>query len=199
MISDDLLAIAHAGNITDRLHSHLHFRRSTNITRVNIPSKSPVLWCSIYSAVVMKSGSLNFLEPSGPLQACNGTALPLPLLFTEHWQWIYKTNLNIIQNNDKYTNLTQQHPSKCRLVFTNLRRVKCQKILNLLAVASNSESLASWQDTLRSANVCCRLYYGMNTPLKNASLGLFSVKIDEQHMCELPMDCVTINCNYMYL
>ena len=26
---------------------------------------------------VMKSGNLNFLEPSGPLQACNGTALPL--------------------------------------------------------------------------------------------------------------------------
>ena len=26
-----------------------------------------------------KSGSLNFLEPSGPVQACNGTALPLPL------------------------------------------------------------------------------------------------------------------------
>jgi len=26
----------------------------------------------------MKSGNLNFLEPSGPLQACNGTALPLP-------------------------------------------------------------------------------------------------------------------------
>ena len=27
----------------------------------------------------MKSGNLNFLEPSGPLQAYNGTALPLPL------------------------------------------------------------------------------------------------------------------------
>jgi len=25
----------------------------------------------------MKSGNLNFLEPSGPIQACNGTALPL--------------------------------------------------------------------------------------------------------------------------
>jgi hypothetical protein len=24
----------------------------------------------------MESGNLNFLEPSGPLQACNGTALP---------------------------------------------------------------------------------------------------------------------------
>ena len=30
-------------------------------------------------AVVMKSGNLNSLEPSGPLQACNGSALPLPL------------------------------------------------------------------------------------------------------------------------
>jgi hypothetical protein len=33
-------------------------------------------------AVVMKSEDLNFLESSGPLQACNGTALPLPLPFT---------------------------------------------------------------------------------------------------------------------
>ena len=29
-----------------------------------------------YCAVVTKSGSLNFSEPSGPVQACNGTALP---------------------------------------------------------------------------------------------------------------------------
>jgi hypothetical protein len=28
-------------------------------------------------AVVAKSGNLNFLEPFGPVQACNGTALPL--------------------------------------------------------------------------------------------------------------------------
>ena len=27
-------------------------------------------------AVDTKSGNLNFLEPSGPVQACNGTALP---------------------------------------------------------------------------------------------------------------------------
>jgi hypothetical protein len=31
-------------------------------------------------SVVMKSGNLNFLELSGPLQACNGTALPLPFM-----------------------------------------------------------------------------------------------------------------------
>ena len=29
-------------------------------------------------AVVTKSGNLNFLESSGPLRACNGTALPVP-------------------------------------------------------------------------------------------------------------------------
>ena len=32
-------------------------------------------------AVVTKSGNLNFLEHSGPVQACNGTALPLPYMF----------------------------------------------------------------------------------------------------------------------
>jgi len=26
--------------------------------------------------IVLKSGSLNLLEPSGPVQACNGIALP---------------------------------------------------------------------------------------------------------------------------
>jgi len=36
-------------------------------------------------AVVMKSGNLNFLEPSGPLQACNGTALSFTAFGTMHW------------------------------------------------------------------------------------------------------------------
>ena len=31
--------------------------------------------------IVFKSGSLSLLEPSGPVQACNGIALPLPLPF----------------------------------------------------------------------------------------------------------------------
>jgi hypothetical protein len=32
----------------------------------------------------MKSGNLNFLELSGPLQACNGTALSLPISVPEN-------------------------------------------------------------------------------------------------------------------
>ena len=37
-------------------------------------------------AVVMKSGNLNFLEHSGPVQACNGTVLPLPF---RCYLWLY--------------------------------------------------------------------------------------------------------------
>jgi hypothetical protein len=32
---------------------------------------------------VLKSGNLNLLEPFGPVQACNGIALPLPLPILE--------------------------------------------------------------------------------------------------------------------
>jgi hypothetical protein len=34
-----------------------------------------------FCAVVVKSGNLNFLEPSGPLQACNGTVSPLYIIY----------------------------------------------------------------------------------------------------------------------
>ena len=51
-------------------------------------------------AVVMKSGNLNFLEPSGPFQACNGTALPLPVnktLKKIHFYQNFNLNTNITQ------------------------------------------------------------------------------------------------------
>ena len=32
--------------------------------------------CYIHMPIVLKPGSLNFLKPSGPVQACRGTALP---------------------------------------------------------------------------------------------------------------------------
>jgi hypothetical protein len=39
------------------------------------------LWYALHAPIVMKSGSLNLLEPSGPVQACNGIALPF---YTSH-------------------------------------------------------------------------------------------------------------------
>jgi hypothetical protein len=41
--------------------------------------------CHLHVLIVMKSGSLNLLEPLGPLQACNGIALPLTVLYSS-WQ-----------------------------------------------------------------------------------------------------------------
>ena len=40
-------------------------------------------------AVVTKSGNLKFLEPSGPLLACNGTALRCVLIATVHVVALY--------------------------------------------------------------------------------------------------------------
>jgi len=40
--------------------------------------------------VVTKFGNLNFLEPSGPLRACNGTALPLPFTVCDIFDSIKK-------------------------------------------------------------------------------------------------------------
>jgi hypothetical protein len=35
--------------------------------------------------IVLKYGSLNLLEPSGPVQACNRIALPLPYMYTHSY------------------------------------------------------------------------------------------------------------------
>ena len=45
----------------------------------------------------MKSGNLNFLEPSGPLHACNGTVLPLPTLLRPCDMCIICKNRNNLQ------------------------------------------------------------------------------------------------------
>jgi hypothetical protein len=43
--------------------------------------KAAVGVTTLHVLIVLKSGRLNLLGPLGPLQACNGIALPLPLLF----------------------------------------------------------------------------------------------------------------------
>jgi len=48
-------------------------------------------------AVVVKSGNLNFLEPSGPLQACNGTATvrKSSVLWASHWHVAKRIKMSI--------------------------------------------------------------------------------------------------------
>ena len=72
---------------------------------------------------VLKSGSLKFLEPSGPVQACNGTALPLPLPtnFRLHkhvrHERKYYTGINPLTPNDPYRGRTAPLTSKRCILY----------------------------------------------------------------------------------
>jgi len=65
----------------------------------------------LHLPTVLKSGSLKLLEPSGPLQACNGIALPFYFLYNiqklfQHLIWIltykcinkYKSAVSLVNN-----------------------------------------------------------------------------------------------------
>jgi len=51
-------------------------------------------------AIVMKSGSLNLLERSGPVQACTGIALPLPACIRHTWDCLAASFKIIVLLND---------------------------------------------------------------------------------------------------
>ena len=56
-----------------------------------------------FCAVVTKSGSLNFLEPSDPLQACNGTALPLHVSSILWWWGSFKGKATNASSGDRFS------------------------------------------------------------------------------------------------
>jgi hypothetical protein len=71
-------------------------------------------------AVVTKFGNLNFLEPSGPVQACNGTDLPLPFFFLLYLYLKY----NI------YFSLEFQHLTTWNRSHNACRNNKCSEVLS---------------------------------------------------------------------
>jgi hypothetical protein len=60
----------------------LPLRKKREKTSVRVVEKCPEI------PIVMKSGSLNLLEPSGPVQACNGIALLIQDQVSV-FQWLY--------------------------------------------------------------------------------------------------------------
>jgi len=77
-------------------------------------------------AVVMKSGNLNFLEPCGPLQACNGTAVPYMLYY---WD-TPPTKLNKRMNGAQIKYYTR---------FLSLFYIQCYPHLHLPCVVGSAE------------------------------------------------------------
>jgi len=56
---------------------------------LGVKAASAYLWqpCHLHVPIVLNSGSLNVLELSGPVQACNGIALPLCVYVYEYVIW----------------------------------------------------------------------------------------------------------------
>ena len=78
----------------------------------------------------MKSGNLNFLEPSGPLQACNGTDVPLPstrifIIAMEMFVFKYKHVYQFTCTKQKERGYGEVHKSlqNCGSSFWNLLHV----------------------------------------------------------------------------
>ena len=76
-------------------------------------------------AVFTKSGNLNFLEPSGPVQACNGTGLPLPFikeLYLNGNTWFFAT-CKVIILSSKYVYFVNHINcySECEVISTRLK------------------------------------------------------------------------------
>jgi hypothetical protein len=98
----------------------------------------------------MKSGNLNFLEPSGPLQACNGTALPLRLRFKitcvrvklHHipYNQIH-ISLRELNSHGKYNdgNCLPRHGACSAVWYTDVSEEPATSIIIRIATASSSE------------------------------------------------------------
>jgi len=96
--------------------------------------------------IVLKSGSLNLLEPSGPVQACNGIALPL--------QWLYLS-----------TAITQSGRSQLPrgLRFFGLRPIACwdcvfetRRRMDVFLVSVVYWQVGVWSLVQRSPTECDR-------------------------------------------
>ena len=75
----------------------------------------------LHVLIVSKSGSLNLLEPSGPVQACAGIPLPLPLPLT--LIYIFKNKNYFKKDKEKYQSLSIPKVSsvKTQLIYSKLK------------------------------------------------------------------------------
>ena len=67
--------------------------------------------------IVLKSGSLNLLEPSGPVQACNGIALPLPLLVISYQDKKKMVAVEVLLLMLRFPHLPEKKPLSCGIFY----------------------------------------------------------------------------------
>jgi hypothetical protein len=84
----------------------------------------------------MKSGKLNFLEPSGLFQACNGTALPLPYMYKLEMEekayfFCYQTLLYLLIKMLLRNYLCKLGKSILRYMKTKIKYLLCPKYFTM--------------------------------------------------------------------
>ena len=93
----------------------------------------------------MKSGNFNFLEPSGPLQACNGTALSLPCSI--------KVRDNSRKSYKKCNSLPRVGCQYFEHLFTKgIGNVMCVSIKKMLIISQNCFGALCWFNRDRVKN-----------------------------------------------
>jgi len=92
-------------------------------------------------AVVTKSGNLNFLDPSGPVQACNGTAFTITFLHTITDYTIFRTN---IEREMRSFKIVSRRTTSCI--------VHCQA---LCYFASRPQNCQLYYDSVKKTTVHC--------------------------------------------
>jgi hypothetical protein len=82
---------------------HSNFQFTVSVFQLQYFSAKGWQPCHCRVPIVLKSGSLNLLEPSGPVKACNGTALPFTFIslsmhvyfFTFNYKWKSTTYFSV--------------------------------------------------------------------------------------------------------
>jgi hypothetical protein len=114
-ILDGIIEIFHWHNPSGRTMA----MESTHLTKMStrniswgVKAAGAQVWqhCHLHVPIVLKSGSLNVLEPSGPVQACNGVALPF-----------FLTLLNVNTNSSIWLNRWQNTNELEREIRRNIR------------------------------------------------------------------------------
>ena len=92
LIPDDVIRIFHWHNPSGRIMALGSTQPLTEMSTRNfswgVKAAGAYGWqpYHFHMPIVLKSGNLNLLEPSGPMQVCNGIALPLPFSYFETQQ-----------------------------------------------------------------------------------------------------------------
>jgi hypothetical protein len=153
-----------AGSISDGVIGIFHWHNHSSRTMtLGVKASGAYGWQTylFHVLIVLTSGSLNLLEPSGPVQACTGVALPLPL----HWTHIVDSYVQrTIIHRERIVAFVWHHVKRKPHIFCNTRvtfLVYCQvpllKFIRHLSQTNLIVILNTWRTVYQNTKVILRL------------------------------------------